>query len=52
VEEGELRGSWGIDGKDLLVMAPLEGEEEMTRAFQQSCEAIIEACRRDVGTKV
>jgi len=47
VEKGELRKGW-----DLKVMAPLEGKEEMTRAFEQSCENIIEACRRGAGTVI
>lgn len=50
VEEGTLQDSWGAKGRKLVVMAPLEGGEEMTRAFQQSCQAIIDACRSDAGT--
>lgn len=52
VEKGMLRETWGLGGKSLQVMRPLEGEEEMTKAFEKSCEVIIEACRGNIGTVV
>jgi len=49
VNRGQLREDWGPSGRDLHVFEPLEGAEEMTRTFAQSCEAIIEAARSGVG---
>ena len=46
VEKGALRPAW----EGLQVLAPLEGEEEMTKAFQLSCQIILEACRNGTGS--
>ena len=50
VENGELRTPW--EEKGLMVMKPLEGGDEMTRAFDQSCQIIVEACRRGAYTLI
>lgn len=39
IEQGEVKADW----KGLHVLQPLEGVEEMTRCFQQSCEVIQKA---------
>ena len=49
VEKGALREAWGKKRKGLRVLTPLEGEEEMTEAFAQSCTAIMDACRQGAG---
>ena len=46
MEKGALRPAW----EGLQVLAPLEGEEEMTKAFQLSCQIILEACRNGTGS--
>lgn len=41
VEAGELKAEWKAKG--LRVLRPLEGSEEMTRCFEQSCAHIARA---------
>lgn len=49
VENGQLATAW----EDRVeVLRPLEGAEEMTKAFESSCEAICQAVREGKGTEL
>ncbi|WVQ84569.1 hypothetical protein IAT38_006723 [Cryptococcus sp. DSM 104549] len=50
VESGPLKPEWGPEGKDLRVISPDEGVAGMTLAFDKSCQAIVEGCKKGAGT--
>ncbi|WVW86310.1 hypothetical protein I302_108352 [Kwoniella bestiolae CBS 10118] len=52
VERGALKKEWGSEGRNLLVVEPGEGEEGMTMAFDQACEAILQQCEQGAGTVI
>jgi hypothetical protein len=49
VENGQLATAW--EGR-VEVLRPLEGAEEMTKAFESSCEAIARAVHEGKGTEL
>lgn len=49
IETGPVTSSWGEKGRDLLVVEPKDGEEEMTKAFISSCNAIFNRTSQGAG---
>lgn len=46
---GELKQEWGPKGRDLHVIKPGKGEEGMTEAFDECCEAIVNGVKDGRG---
>jgi hypothetical protein len=49
VEHGALRKDWE---NQVQVLRPLEGADEMSRAFELSCEAIVRSVREGAGRPI
>ncbi|WWC72154.1 uncharacterized protein I206_106114 [Kwoniella pini CBS 10737] len=49
VETGPVKEEWGPKGKGLHLVEPKDGEEGMTSAFEQTCDAIMEQCQNGAG---